>query len=82
MRHLRPLCSSCVYWVAEHTAKPPSIGRCHRYPPGIYVNPQTGTVVQKFPSTEYHHWCGEWNADESRLVDAAKQIVEKGPPAP
>jgi len=77
MRHLRPLCSSCIYWVPEHTADPPRVGHCHRYPPGIYVNPQTGTVVQKFPTSDHNHWCGEWDGDESRLVDAAKQLVEK-----
>src|SRR5665213_3098043 len=77
MRHLRPLCSDRIYWVAEHAARPPSIGHCHRYPPGIDVNPQTGTVVQKFPTTGHQQWCGEWDGDESRFVDAAKRAVEK-----
>jgi hypothetical protein len=81
MRNLRPLCSHCIYWVAEHTANPPSIGHCHRYPPGIDVNPQTGIVVQKFPTTGHQQWCGEWDGDESRLVEAAKRLVEKSNPS-
>lgn len=75
MRHLRPLCSHCIYWVADHTANPATAGHCHRYPPGVYVNPQSGTIVQKFPTTDHHHWCGEWNGDESRLIDAVKKMA-------
>ena len=75
MRHLRPLCSHCIYWVADNTANPPTMGHCHRNPPGIYINPQSGTVVQKFPSTDHHQWCGEWNGDESQLLDAVRQMA-------
>jgi len=77
MRRLRPLCSHCVFWIADNTANPPTAGPCHGYPPGIYVNPQTGTVIQKFPTTDHHHWCGEWNGDETSLVDAAQKLVIK-----
>ena len=77
MRHLRPLCSHCVYWIADKTANPPTAGHCHRFPPGIYVNPQTGTVIQKFPTTDHHHWCGEWNGDDAKLVGAAQSLAVK-----
>lgn len=72
MRRLRPLCSHCVYWMADRTANPPTSGHCHRYPPGIYVNPQSGVVVQKFPTTDHRHWCGEWSDDDTRLSEAAR----------
>ncbi len=75
MIHLRPTCSHCRYWQEDRTANPPTAGHCHRYPPGIYVNPQTGVVVQKFPMTDHRHWCGEWNDDEAELVDAAHKLV-------
>lgn len=75
MRKLRPLCSQCVYWVADRTANPPTVGHCHRNPPGIYVSPQTGNVIQKFPSSDHRHWCGEWSDDDARLIDAAKRSV-------
>ncbi len=75
MRQLRPQCSHCVYWVADRTANPTTAGHCHRYPPGVYTNPQTGTVVQKFPTTDHHHWCGEWNGDETGLVEAVRQTA-------
>ena len=77
MRHLRPLCSHCVYWIADKTANPPTAGHCHRFPPGIYVNPQTGTVIQKFPTTDHHHWCGEWDGDDTKLVEAAQNLAVK-----
>ena len=73
--YLRPNCSHCVYWVSDHTGNPPTAGHCHRYPPGVYINPQTGTVVQKFPTTDHHHWCGEWSDDEQRLAEAAKRTI-------
>jgi hypothetical protein len=74
MRHLRPLCSHCVYWLADNTANPPTVGHCHRFPPGVVISPQ-GTVVQKFPSTDHRHWCGEWSDDAARLIEAAKRIA-------
>jgi len=64
-----------VYWVEDHTANPATAGHCHRRPPGIYVNPETGVVVQKFPTTDHHQWCGEWSGDESMLTKAVRQIV-------
>lgn len=73
--YLRPNCAHCIYWVADHTADPPTAGHCHRFPPGIYVNPQTGTVVQKFPSTDHHQWCGEWSDDDQHLLEATKRSV-------
>lgn len=71
--HLRPLCAHCIYWKAEGAGRTASAGHCHRYPPGVYVNPQTGTVVQKFPTTDHHHWCGEWDGDESRFTEAVRK---------
>ncbi len=78
MKHLRPLCSHCIFWAADYAANPPTMGHCHRYPPNVFVNPETGTIVQKFPSTDQHHWCGEWNGDESRFTLAVRRsVVEK-----
>jgi len=57
----------------DHTVDPPTVGHCHRMPPGIYINPKSGTVVQKFPMTDRHQWCGEWKGDEAELVEAARQ---------
>lgn len=73
--HLRPTCSRCVFWVEDHTAFPPTAGHCHRYPPGIFINPDSGVVVQKFPTTDHHHWCGEWSSDESRFQAGVHQAV-------
>ena len=64
-----------MYWTEDHTAATPTVGHCHRYPPGVYINPQTGTVVQKFPSVDRHHWCGEWSDDDVLLVAAAKRTA-------
>jgi hypothetical protein len=75
MRHLRPLCSHCIYWLPDSSGTAATVGHCHRFPPGIYVNPQTGTVVQKFPTTDHHHWCGEWNGDDSKLTEAVRQTA-------
>jgi hypothetical protein len=41
----------------------------------VYINPTSGTIVQKFPMTERNQWCGEWSGDESALVDAARRAV-------
>ena len=73
--YLRPTCSHCVFWTPDLTADPATIGHCHRFPPAVYVNTQTSTVVQKFPHTERHHWCGEWTDDEGPLQEAAKRSV-------
>ena len=75
VHHVRPTCSHCVYWVGDHTVGSSTVGHCHRFPPGIYVHPESGTVVQKFPSTDHHRWCGEWTDDESSLLEAAKRSV-------
>lgn len=75
MRRLRPLCKTCVYWLPDGSAREPSAGHCHRFPPGVVVNPQSGVVVQKFPTTDHHHWCGEWSDDETRLLEAARRSV-------
>ncbi|NRG18930.1 hypothetical protein HPQ64_14650 [Rhizobiales bacterium] len=77
MKKLRPTCSHCIYWTEDHTADPATAGHCHRYPPGIYINPQSGVVVQKFPTTDHHHWCGEWNGDDTRLVQALHMQLEQ-----
>jgi hypothetical protein len=75
MRQLRPTCTHCIHWVADNTADTPTAGHCHRYPPGIFVNPQTGTIVQKFPTTDRHCWCGEWNGDEARWIEALHRLT-------
>ena len=63
------------HWAADKTVDPPVAGHCHRYPPGIYINPETGVVVQKFPMTDQHHWCGEWDPDGERLLSAVRRSV-------
>ena len=73
----RPTCGQCVYWVVERTADPPTAGHCHRYPPGIYVNAKTGTVVQKFPTTDRNQWCGEWSRDDTELVQVATESAHQ-----
>jgi hypothetical protein len=73
----RPICAHCVYWKAEHISNQPTAGHCHRYPPGVFVNPSSGTVVQKFPMTERGQWCGEWNGDETAIVEAARNSALK-----
>ena len=75
MHQMRPSCSACAYWVMDHTATPPTSGHCHRYPPGIYIDPRSSVVVQKFPTTDHHQWCGEWDGDQTRLAEAAKNSV-------
>lgn len=74
---LRPQCSHCIYWVTEATGDVSKSGHCHRYPPGIYVNPASGTVIQKFPTTEHRHWCGEWNNDENVLDEMLSRTAAK-----
>ena len=75
MHHLRPICARCVYWVEDHTAATNTVGHCHRYPPGIYVNQTNGIVIQKFPTTDRHHWCGEWSGDDARLKEAVRSSL-------
>ena len=77
MSETRPVCAHCIYWKADQVSNHPTSGHCHRYPPGIFVNPTTGTIIQKFPSTERLQWCGEWNGDDTALVEAARQSVLK-----
>lgn len=72
---VRPTCSHCVYWVNDHQADPPTVGHCHRFPPGVTVNPETGTIVQKFPATDRRQWCGEWSDDAETLAAAAKRSL-------
>jgi len=78
MHHVRPICARCSYWVEDHTAIPATAGHCHRYPPGIYLSPQNGAAIQKFPATDRNHWCGEWSGDDSRLMEGVRQSVVKG----
>jgi hypothetical protein len=73
MHHLRPMCARCAYWVEDNTAFPPTAGHCHRYPPGIFINPKNGVVTQKFPTTDRHHWCGEWCGNDSRLMEGVRE---------
>ena len=81
MRAMRPTCSHCIFWLTERVGGTATSGHCHRYPPGIYINPHTGTVVQKFPATDRHHWCGEWDGDEDRWMDALRTMSGSGLPA-
>ena len=78
MHHARPVCARCSYWVEDHTATPATAGHCHRYPPAVYVNPQSKTISQKFPVTDRHHWCGEWCGDDSRLMEGIRQSISEG----
>lgn len=57
--------------MGESTTNPPTAGHCHRFPPSVHINPTSGTIVQKFPTTDHRHWCGEWSDDDRKLVDAA-----------
>ncbi|MFZ4808480.1 MAG: hypothetical protein ACOYLQ_14580 [Hyphomicrobiaceae bacterium] len=86
MHVLRPQCAHCIYWSADHTASPATAGHCHRYPPAVVINPQTGVVVQKYPTTDLHQWCGEWSDDDTRLVAAVRRMVAaraaRGPGTP
>lgn len=75
MRHRRPHCSHCMYWVPEVTSKPATVGHCHRFPPDVMISPTSGTIVQKFPTTDHQHWCGEWSDDDARLVEGARRVL-------
>ena len=75
MRHLRPVCARCIYWVAESAAGTATIGLCHRFPPSVFALAETGTIVQKMPTTDHHQWCGEWSDDDSRFLDAVRRTV-------
>ena len=77
MSILRPQCSHCIYWVSEDTGDVSKSGHCHRNPPSVYINPQTGHVIQKFPTTEHRHWCGEWNDDESVIQGMMSRTTGK-----
>jgi len=77
MPSIRPNCSQCVFWVADRRGETATTGHCHRYPPGVYINPQSGTIVQKFPSTDRQNWCGEWSGDDVQWLDAFKQATAK-----
>lgn len=75
MHALRPVCSACVYWVVDQTASAATSGHCHRYPPSVIVNHESGNVVQKFPTTDHHQWCGEWSCDDRAMAAAARKAV-------
>lgn len=77
MRHLRPQCSACVYWVIDPATNTATAGHCHRYPPLVFANPATGTIVQKYPMTDHHQWCGEWQADDAALVSGAREAIKR-----
>ena len=72
---VRPTCSHCVYWVIDQTAEPATVGHCHRFPPQVASNPESGVVLQKFPTTDRRQWCGEWSDDAVRLAAAAKRSM-------
>jgi len=79
MHHSRPICARCSYWVEDHTAIPATAGHCHRYPPTVYVNPQSKAIGHKFPLTDRHHWCGEWCGDDSRLMEGIRKSIAESP---
>jgi hypothetical protein len=62
--------------MVDQTAEPTTVGNCHRYPPSLAVNPQTGSAIQKFPLTDRRHWCGEFSDDETQMVEAIRRITE------
>ncbi len=72
---VHPTCSHCVYWVNEHSVEPPTVGHCHRYPPQVAANPESGVVLQKFPTTDRRQWCGEWSDDSEALKSAGKRSL-------
>jgi hypothetical protein len=81
MRRLRPTCARCVYWVSDQSSETSAAGRCHRFPPSVFALPGTGTIVQKFPTTEHGQWCGEWSDDDSRLTAAVhRSLLENARP--
>lgn len=63
--------------MVDQTADPTTVGNCHRFPPSVAINPQSGTVVQKFPMTDRRHWCGEWTDDETQMIEAIKRITAR-----
>jgi hypothetical protein len=71
MSILRPICASCIYWMVETNVRQATSGHCHRFPPHVFANPETATIVQKFPTTERTQWCGEWADDSDALVQKA-----------
>lgn len=77
MRHMRPHCSACIYWVVDPAAGASSSGHCHRYPPLAFANPATGTIVQKYPTTDHQQWCGEWSGDDAPLLAAARLCIAR-----
>lgn len=77
MRHMRPLCSHCIYWVTDRPSGQATVGHCHRFPPTVMLHPENATILQKFPATDHHQWCGEWSDDDSKLVAAARGLVMK-----
>lgn len=79
MTQLRPTCKKCIYWVAETATQPTKVGHCHRYPPVVAIHPTAGTTIQKFPSTDQHHWCGEWDGDPDRFSGALRKLLERRP---
>jgi len=41
----------------------------------VFALAETGTIVQKLPTTDHHQWCGEWSDDDSRLAAAVRRSV-------
>jgi hypothetical protein len=77
MSERRPVCAQCIYWKVEQSAGQQSVGHCHRYPPAVVANPHSGTMAQKFPTTERGQWCGEWNGDDTQLVEIMRRAMLK-----
>jgi hypothetical protein len=77
MSERRPVCAHCIYWRPDQLVGQPTAGHCHRNPPGICVNPNSGTVIQKFPMTERAQWCGEWCGDDTQLLETMHRAMLK-----
>lgn len=77
MRHLRPTCARCVYWVGEPVNDVSITGRCHRFPPSVFALPDTGVIGQRFPTTDHHQWCGEWSDDDTELSAAVHRSMRE-----
>ena len=66
-------CQTCHYWTHVLTFAQPSpddTGRCRRYPPVPYPDPEDNRIVVVWPETPGWDGCGEWqeNQPTSRLA--------------
>jgi hypothetical protein len=56
-------------------------GRCHRYPPRLFVWPAEGDDASKldanFPNSDHLDWCGEWRAKGGGPEDRYQEFLGK-----